>query len=85
MTDEEAEALIAKIKVGLDAHKSHRQPWRLDPDGFHRCPECDPEPPTPWVQLIPHAPRNRLARAYRAAHAIVGWWERTVDAIQRRR
>lgn len=42
MTDEEEQALLRKIDAGLEAHKSHRQMWRLDPDGFHRCPECDP-------------------------------------------
>lgn len=86
MTDEEAEALMAEINAGLKAHESHRASWRLDPDGFYRCPECDPVPPTSWVQLIPNVPRNRLARTYWAtARAIVGWWERTADAIRGRR
>lgn len=83
---EEVEALETRLTDGLEAHQTHRAPWRLDPDGFYRCPECDPVPPTPWVQLIPNIPRNRLARAYWAtARVIVAWWEHATDAIRGRR
>lgn len=50
MTAEEEDALCAAIAAAVEAHKSHRQMWRRDPDGFHRCRECYPMPP-PAVQL----------------------------------
>jgi hypothetical protein len=86
VTDDEADVLAARFTAAVEAHESHRAPYRRDPDGIWRCPQCEPEPPTPWVQLIPHVPRNPLARAWWAsARAVVGWWERTVDAARERR
>jgi hypothetical protein len=79
----EYEALEAEFATAVEAHRAHRAPWRLDPDGIWRCPGCEPVVPGPWVQLIPHVPRNRVARSYWwAARAIVAWWERTVDAAR---
>lgn len=60
MTDEEEQALLRKIVAGLEAHKSHRQMWRLDPDGFHRCPECEPGAGVFWF----------------ASRAASEWWQR---------
>ncbi|MET9222339.1 hypothetical protein ABZX65_26745 [Streptomyces sp. NPDC003300] len=43
MSDETA--LREAYTAAVEAHKTHRARLRLDPDGIHRCPECDPVPP----------------------------------------
>lgn len=45
LDDAELERLKAKLLAAMEAHKTHRAAWRLDPDGLYRCPECEPEPP----------------------------------------
>lgn len=45
MSESEMRALEVSFLAAVEAHKTHRASLRLDPDGFHRCPECDPVPP----------------------------------------
>lgn len=130
----ERELLEKDFADAVAAHKTHPPAWRLDPDGIHRCPECDPVPPRlptarevrcpgepacchpsghvhleyenghgqvwsgegqpldpfdlsrPDAVLMPHLPRNPVARGYWfVARAVVMWWDRAVDAVQDRR
>ena len=37
--------LERRFIAAVEAHKKHRAPWRRDPDGIYRCPQCYPEPP----------------------------------------
>lgn len=39
--------MVARFVAAVEAHEGHRAGWRLDWDGVHRCPECEPFPPRP--------------------------------------
>lgn len=49
------ERLLARFEAGIEAHRSHPPRLRLDWDGMHRCPACDPAPPRPMQvrQVMP--------------------------------
>lgn len=78
------ETLLARFLAKVEAHQAHPLRLRLDWDGIHRCPACDPVPPR-WVQVRRVAPGCWQAWCRRCAYLTdtglvtqVGSWGRAM-------